>query len=113
MSDEQQPQQLWDDDLHAAYHLGMQTEREHQNALSKLVMEKHEAELAALRAEARWEPVEDGTIIDVGRAETATIYGNILNIKDSFEGIDTDVELPEGMRLCRWHEENELTGETE
>jgi hypothetical protein len=43
-------QLLWTDERYAAYELGMQTEREHQNALSRLVMEKHREELAAQAA---------------------------------------------------------------
>lgn len=39
------------------YRLGMLSEREHQNALSRLVIEKHKEEL--LVAGAGWEPVED------------------------------------------------------
>lgn len=48
--------QTWTDEQFAAYELGMQTEREHQNALSRLVMEKHAQALAA--KDARIESLE-------------------------------------------------------
>lgn len=38
---------LWTDEQHDAYALGMQTEREHQEALAKLAARKHEEHLAA------------------------------------------------------------------
>lgn len=41
---------LWTDEQHDAYALGMQTEREHQEALAKLAARKHEEQLAAAQA---------------------------------------------------------------
>jgi hypothetical protein len=51
MSDNEMTPLQWTDEQYAAYELGMQTEREHQNRLSRLVMEKHEAVLAQCRQE--------------------------------------------------------------
>lgn len=42
---------LWSDEQYEAYNLGAATEREHQNALSRLAIEKHRTEFAAVSAE--------------------------------------------------------------
>lgn len=41
---------VWTDEQYAAYALGMRTERELQEALARLAMEKHQAEIAAQAA---------------------------------------------------------------
>lgn len=78
MSDEQL-RQPWNNREMAAYDLGKQTEREHQNALTRLVIEKHQAELDTLRARVaeleaarEYEPVPDGTY-DGGNGNTYVI----------------------------------------
>lgn len=45
--------QPWSDREHAAYELGMYTEREHQNANARIVMRQQEAALTAAQDEAR------------------------------------------------------------
>jgi len=99
------------DEKHEAYQLGMQTEREHQNALSRLAMTKHQEEADSLKkriteleaqlAQAqsgRFMPVKGTTVIEIGPGQMVIFnsrgcgpYGEIK-------------EYPRETRLCEWVE---------
>ena len=63
MTNEREP--LWSDEQYEAYNLGMATEREHQNALSRLSMAKYEARIAELEARLAqtWQPLPINQVV--------------------------------------------------
>jgi uncharacterized small protein (DUF1192 family) len=127
--------QLWTEEQHAAYQLGMQTERDHQNALSRLSVRLHQQEVDALQARityleaqlaqakaGRWQPISDGMVyhdMDIVRDE---YYGGeyvesiaFLQVKNNGETLvcgsepkqdQREAELYE-LRLCEWVEGDE------
>lgn len=104
---------LWTDEQHDAYALGMQTEREHQEALAKLAARKHEEQLAAAQARiaeleaqlaerGEWEPVPDGEY-DMGLIdEPLYIFGNTdPDVCTHIEFANEEIMLDLGMTICR------------
>lgn len=73
----------WTDEQHDAYQLGMLTEREHQNALSRFAMEKHEDELIALR--------------DASRITDATLTGDLEMARDRIRELEKQLAWKEGL----------------
>lgn len=71
----------WTDEQHDAYQLGMLTEREHQNALSRFAMEKHEDELIALRAASRITDAKLTGDLEMARDRIRELEGQLATLQ--------------------------------
>ena len=100
MTNEREP--LWSDEQYEAYNLGMATEREHQNALSRLSMAKYEARIAELEARLSqtWQPLPDGEVSSFMYIDNG---GKLLGVYAGSEYSDwyATEDLPDDVRLCR------------
>jgi hypothetical protein len=89
LPDVKQLHQLWGEQEWACYNLGIQTEREHQNALSRLAMEKHKAEHDALVQRI----AELERIYDTQRSELVDKQRYILQLEAELSERDKSFEL--------------------